>query len=106
MMISQLEQKLEVNKNIMACKLCELIGGKVKTELYYWDDDVVIVDCEQYRIPMLVFKRHGSANREQKRYALNIIDTLFDHVGLRKTPRKIKDHEHWHIFGAKMKEVQ
>lgn len=88
------------------CELCRLVDGEVKTRLYYRDDRVVIVDCLTCGIPMLVFGHHGETTDDEKRYALNIINQLFEYESIRTQARKIRDHEHWHIINGKLKEVK
>jgi len=83
------------------CELCELCTSTVMTKLYFKSDLMIIVDCSTCRIPMLVFRNHGAANEDERRKARNVIDALFDYTALRTTPRKILDHEHWHIEGAR-----
>ena len=84
-----------------SCELCKLVEGKIKTKSYYRDSEFIIVDCLTCRIPMLVFKHHGQSDEGQRRRGLNAVDTLFEYKEIRKEPRSIFDHEHWHIYGAK-----
>ena len=82
------------------CELCRLAP---LTPRYYVDKEVVICDCLTCGIPMLVFRHHGEASEEERRRAMNTIDTLFEYEHIRREPRQIFDHEHWHIEGAKTK---
>jgi len=86
-----------------SCELCKLVEGKIKTRLYCRDSELLIVDCLTCRIPMLVFRHHGQADKEQRRRGLNIVDTLFNYKEIRKEARRIPDHEHWHIVGGKLR---
>lgn len=85
----------------MACELCQLVAGDIKTRLYYRNKTCTIVDCATCHIPMVVLNRHGSASEQEKRLMMATIDYLFDYESIRTEPRKIGDHEHWHIIGAK-----
>lgn len=88
----------------MDCELCDLvINRKIVTRHYYTNKTITIVDCRTCLVPMVVFNHHGQATEEERRLAMNVIDQLFDYESIRKTPRKIGDHEHWHLMGAKLK---
>lgn len=82
----------------MSCELCELVSGDVKTKKYYRDENCIIVDCLTCRIPMAVINHHGPAASREERLMEATIHHLFPGASIRKTPRKIKDHVHWHIM--------
>ena len=50
--------------------------------------------------PMIVLKYHRKdMTKDEMRYFLEIIQELFpENKGVRPTPRKYKDHAHWHIL--------
>lgn len=88
----------------MDCELCDLVvKRKIVTRHYYTNSVITIVDCltcgEGH--PMLVFTHHGQATDEERRHATGVIDHLFEYESIRKEARKIMNHEHWHILGAK-----
>lgn len=87
----------------MNCELCKLVAGNTKTRFYYKDKFCTIVDCltcgEGY--PLVVFRRHGEASEYERTFVMTDISYLFEYESVRKKPRKILDHEHWHIEGAK-----
>lgn len=86
------------------CELCRLVvKRKISTRHYYTNKIVTIVDCKTCGIPMVVFNRHGQMTEEERRLTMNVIDTLFKYASIRKKPRKILDHEHWHIIKARLK---
>ena len=86
------------------CGLCQLVvKRKISTRHYYTNTLITIVDCKTCRIPMVVFNHHGPATEEERRQATGVIDTLFEYASIKKEPRKILDHEHWHIIGAGLK---
>lgn len=84
----------------MACELCDLVAGDVKTRLYYKDKVCIIVDCLNCGIPMVVIRHHGSASDEEKRLMTNAINSLFTYQSIRTLPRHIPNHEHWHLEEA------
>lgn len=85
----------------MDCELCELvINRKFLTRHYYTDSIITIVDCRTCMIPMVVFRKHGAATEDERRKAMATISALFGFSSIRKTGRKILDHEHYHILGA------
>lgn len=86
------------------CELCDLVAGDIKTQRYYQNSEILIVDCLTCKIPMVVFKQHGEASKEERRRATATINVLFAFKGIRRKPRKIRDHEHWHIIGAQLRE--
>lgn len=85
----------------MGCELCDLVGGNVITRQYYRNKTCIIVDCATCHIPMAVIRHHGPASELEKRLMMAAINYLFEYKSIRTTPRKITDHEHWHIEGAK-----
>jgi len=89
---------------IPECALCRLVNGEVRTRLYYKDSLCLIVDCDTCHIPMLVFRSHRDATPTEKALAENIIIDLFEFESIRTEQRKIKEHQHWHIEGAKLVE--
>lgn len=88
----------------MNCDLCKFVEKEGSdTRLYYQNSVIKIVDCRDCLIPMVVFKRHGSATPRERRLAVAVINTLFEYENIRTQARKILDHEHWHIEGAVLK---
>jgi len=87
------------------CPLCRLVEGEIKTHKYYRDVTCIIVDCLTCRIPMVVVNHHGQATEEDKRLMVNAIDYLFEYHSIRRVPRQIVDHEHWHVIGARLKKA-
>lgn len=83
------------------CELCALVNGDIKTRVY-WDNELSIcVDCLTCRIPMVVIKRHDrEMNETEKVHIEGLIKDVFgssvDFV--RKEPRKILVHAHWHVI--------
>jgi len=85
----------------MACELCQLVAGDIKTRLYYKNKTCTIVDCATCLIPMVVLNHHGAATEQEKRLMMASINALFSYESIRTEPRKIPDHIHYHIIGAK-----
>lgn len=85
----------------MACELCDLVAGDVKTRFYYKNKTCIIVDCLTCHIPMAVLAHHGAASEREKGLIMNAIESLFEYGSIRFTPRKILDHTHYHIEGAR-----
>lgn len=85
----------------MACELCQLVAGDIKTRLYYKNKTCTIVDCATCLIPMVVLNHHGSATEQEKRLMMATIDALFEYESIRTEARRVPGHEHWHIIGAK-----
>jgi len=85
----------------MSCELCELVKGNIITKLWYRNDLATIVDCATCNIPMLVFNHCGEATERERRLALARVNALLEYESIRTAPRKVMDHEHWHIIGAK-----
>jgi len=83
------------------CELCDLVGGNIKTRFYYKNKTCTIVDCSTCHIPMCVLNHHGAASEVEKRLMMATVNYLFSYESIRTTPRKISDHEHWHLEGAK-----
>jgi len=83
------------------CELCDLVAGNIITKLYYKNETCTIVDCSTCHIPVAVLNHHGLADEHEKRLMMNVINSLFSYESIRTTPRKILDHEHWHLEGAK-----
>jgi len=52
---------------------------------------------------MVVFHQHGERSERDRHLALGRVNALFDYECIRKTPRLVLYHEHWHIVGAKYK---
>jgi len=50
---------------------------------------------------MVVFRRHGEASEYERAFVMTDIRYLFKYDSVRKKPRKVLDHEHWHIEGAR-----
>ena len=86
----------------MGCELCDLVKGDIRTELYYSDKTITIVDCLTCKTPMVVFNHHGEATEREREHALSIINYLFEYDTIRKEPRRLRDHEHWHLEGEVM----
>lgn len=94
----------------MTCELCDLVTNRnIITRHYYTDKTITIVDCKSCItklelgeiIPLVVFRHHGEATDLERRLAMVIVDYLFEYKSIRKEPRQIMDHEHWHVIGAK-----
>jgi len=88
-----------------SCPLCRLVKGEIKTRKYYRDGACTIVDCLTCKIPMVVVNHHGQASEEERRLMVNAIDYLFEYQSIRRAPRRIADHEHWHVMGARLKKA-
>lgn len=88
--------------NSMDCELCDLvINRKIVTRHYYTNETITIVDCTTCKIPMVVFNHHGQATEKERRLAMAVVDHLFEYQSIRMEPRRILDHTHYHIIGAK-----
>lgn len=85
----------------MNCELCQLVAGDVKTRFYYRDKTCTIVDCLTCHIPMVVLNHHGPASNREKRLMKAVVNYVFGYESIRTEPRRIFDHEHYHIIGAK-----
>lgn len=88
---------------VTGCELCDLVTGDIKTRLYYKNKTCTIVDCltcGEGR-PMVVLNHHGYASEGEKRLMMAVVDYLFEYQSIRTTPRRILNHEHWHLEGAK-----
>ncbi len=85
----------------MTCELCDLVSGNIRTRFYYRDKTCTIVDCSTCGIPMVVLNHHGQASDLEKRLMMADVKYLFIYESIRTEPRKIKDHEHWHLEGAR-----
>lgn len=79
------------------CELCEL---EQLTGWHFVNSLLVICDCVTCRIPMLVFRDHGPRTEEEHLEARTKIIELFGArlIKIRTKARRIKDHEHWHIY--------
>jgi len=89
------------------CPLCEIFDKQdIHTKLYYpnskeevKDSEFVIIECDSCHTPMMVYSEHvTSVSKEQYGRILYIIRKLFGNVKLRKIPRTITDHIHYHII--------
>lgn len=85
----------------MSCELCALVAGNIKTRKYYRNKTCTIVDCLTCGVPMCVLNHHGLADEQEKHLMMSVINYLFEYQSIRTEPRKIRDHTHWHIIGAK-----
>ena len=83
----------------MACELCDLVAGDIKTRWYYKDKTCIIVDCLTCKVPMAVLNHHGPATAQEERLLEAVVHYLFPGATIRRDPRQIKDHVHWHILG-------
>ena len=83
-----------------SCELCKLMDGDIKTKLYYQDDEMKIVDCLTcgYGHPMIVFKGHNEVKTNTEDSAIRSITSIFGQCVIRKEPRSMKEHPHWHII--------
>lgn len=84
-----------------SCALCALVNGDIKTRVYWYDDLSMCVDCLTCKIPMVVIKRHdANMNETEETHIMQMIQTVFGTKvdSIRKKPRKIFDHAHWHIM--------
>jgi len=88
------------------CELCKLVEGKdIKTRLYHRDKVMTIVSCLTCGIPMVVLNHHGEATENETELMQTVVDHLFSYRGIRKKPRKIPYHVHWHIIGAHYRNI-
>ena len=85
----------------MDCELCDLVAGNIKTWKYYRNKTCTIVDCLTCGIPMCVLNHHGLADELEKRLMMSAINHLFKYQSIRTERIKIRDHEHWHLEGAR-----
>lgn len=85
----------------MDCELCDLVAGNIKTRKYYRNKTCTIVDCLTCGVPMCVLNHHGLADEGEEHLMLAAINYLFEYQSIRTEPRKIRDHTHYHIIGAK-----
>jgi len=80
---------------------CPLCRAEKKTKWYYADKTCWIADCETCHIPMVVARRHGPITDIERSLMLAVVNRLFEYKLIRMEPRRIKDHIHWHLEGAK-----
>jgi len=79
---------------------CELCALERRSKWYLENGLMVICDCVTCGIPMLVFRRHGPRMEEEHFKAREKLIELYGKrlVKIRTKARRIKDHEHWHIY--------
>lgn len=86
----------------MPCRLCALYEKReIYTTFYYEDEDWIIVECDQCKVPMIVYKRHeGHPPQEVRDAALRKIASVMAEYGIPgwfdDRMRSIKDHYHAH----------
>lgn len=82
---------------INGCELCDL---ERRSKWHHEDGLMIICDCVTCGIPMLVFRSHGPRTEEEHLEArIKIIEQYGKHlIKIRTKARKIKDHDHWHIY--------
>lgn len=82
------------------CALCRLwYNREIKTRFYYEDELLIIVDCVQCKIPMIVIKRHTmEISDEEEKQILSVKNRLWANSKLRCESRSIKDHYHCHVI--------
>lgn len=78
----------------MPCALCKL---ERKTFRYYEDDLCTVVDCLTCGTPLIVIKRHTVTLTELERVHMELVVEHLKMKVIRREPRKIKDHIHWHL---------
>jgi hypothetical protein len=89
------------NNRDKSCELCKLVEGNIRTRKYYRDGNCIIVDCETCRVPMAVINHHGPASEREERLMTAVIHHVFPGASIRKEPRQIKNHVHWHVLVSK-----
>jgi len=79
---------------------CELCALERRTKWHYEDELIVICDCVTCGTLMLVFRSHGARTEEEHLDARIKIVELYAKrlIKIRTKARKLKDHEHWHIY--------
>lgn len=87
------------------CELCKLYNdNEILTKFYFKTTLITVVDCLTCKIPMAVFFEHGREPTEQesKEIERQCCEYFFvaenKEIAFRKTPRRIKNHTHWHII--------
>jgi len=80
---------------------CPLCRAERKTRWYDSNKICWIADCETCHIPMVVARHHGPISDLEKQVMMTVVNYLFEYQSIRKTPRRILNHEHWHIEGAR-----
>jgi len=86
----------------MECPLCKL---EKKTDWYFENVMLAVLECKTCNLPMVVLKRHTMepTAKEEKamiRELTKVADAFFDegNWALRKYQRNIKDHLHFHAI--------
>lgn len=80
----------------MTCPLCE---AKRLTKWYYKDEICYVCDCLHCGVPMIVLKEHKrSPTVEEQAHMNSVVEELFGNVLIRRRPRRIRDHLHWHLI--------
>lgn len=84
----------------MTCELCKL---KVRTNIYYEDTKIIVLDCKDCQVPMVILKEHV-VEIDNRTSALMVLVLAkagrkafgsFDfRIDINQT--KILDHLHWH----------
>jgi len=79
----------------MTCDLCEL---KTITKLHYEDDTVIVIDCMDCEVPMIVYKKHTmSISQEDEEMMTRILTKIAPpEAYIDKVQRAIPNHLHWH----------
>jgi len=79
---------------------CELCALERLSAWHHEDGLLVICDCVTCGIPMLVFRSHGPRTEEEHFKARELLIELYGKrlIKIRTMARRIKDHEHWHIY--------
>ena len=80
-----------------ACELCNL---ERLTTWHHAHGLFVSCDCLTCGIPILIFRSHGPRTEEEHLEArIKIIEYYGKWlIKIRVKPRKVIDHEHWHIY--------
>jgi len=79
---------------------CELCALERRSTRHFENGLIVICDCVTCGIPMLVFRSHGPRMEEEHFKAREKLIEFYGKrlVKIRTKARRIKDHEHWHIY--------
>ena len=79
---------------------CELCKAEKLTEWLQEDEVCYVCMCKDCNVWMIVLRRHTMQPHDHElTYMEMIVRSFFgDSIIIRKKPRKIKDHLHWHIL--------
>jgi len=87
-----------MNNNL--CELCEL---KIRNNVQFEDDDLIVLDCASCEVPMIVWKEHTMELTKNMEIKMNAI---LEAYGFRifgsqkfyidRQQRAVLNHLHWH----------